>query len=187
MTLQIVRFTTTQAQVPTVVTALADTVAAVDAAAPDGVRYAATRLPLDAATAAASAGPRHAELSRAALRDYGLSADDETHAVRLLERHLPWALERESHARRFDFFLAARFVLERLEAAGKAAVRLQLPQGFAPSRAGGRCDVAELAAWFDADLQGLADPFPFHPTAIGSLRMAASVTPLLDPTVPLGR
>lgn len=45
MTLQIVRFTTTQAQVPTVVTALADAVAAVDAAAaPDGVRYAATRL-----------------------------------------------------------------------------------------------------------------------------------------------
>lgn len=47
-------------------------------------RYAATRLSLDASTAAASAGPRHAELSRAALRDYGLSADDETHAVRLL-------------------------------------------------------------------------------------------------------
>ena len=47
-------------------------------------RYAATRLSLDAATAAASAGPRHAELSRAALRDYALSADDETHAVRLL-------------------------------------------------------------------------------------------------------
>lgn len=47
-------------------------------------RYAATRLPLDASTAAASAGPRHAELSRAALRGYALSVDDETHAVRLL-------------------------------------------------------------------------------------------------------
>ena len=47
-------------------------------------RYAATRLPLDASTAAASAGPRHAELSRAALRGYELSRDDETHAVRLL-------------------------------------------------------------------------------------------------------
>ena len=47
-------------------------------------RYAATRLPLDASTAAASAGPRHAELSRAALRGYALSGDDETHAVRLL-------------------------------------------------------------------------------------------------------
>lgn len=47
-------------------------------------RYAATRLPLDAATAAASAGPRHAELSRAALRSYDLSEVDTTHAVRLL-------------------------------------------------------------------------------------------------------
>lgn len=47
-------------------------------------RYAATRQPLDASAAAASAGPRHAELSRAALRGYALSTDDETHAVRLL-------------------------------------------------------------------------------------------------------
>lgn len=47
-------------------------------------RYAATRLPLDTDAAAASAGPRHAELSRAALRGYALSDDDVTHAVRLL-------------------------------------------------------------------------------------------------------
>lgn len=47
-------------------------------------RYAATRLPLDPATAARSAGPRHAELMRAALRDYRLGEPDETHAVRLL-------------------------------------------------------------------------------------------------------
>jgi AcrR family transcriptional regulator len=47
-------------------------------------RYAATRLPLDASVAASSAGPRHAELSRAAVRAYGLSEDDEVHAVRLL-------------------------------------------------------------------------------------------------------
>ncbi len=47
-------------------------------------RYAATRLPLDTAVAAASAGPRHADLARACLRDYALSDADETHAVRLL-------------------------------------------------------------------------------------------------------
>ena len=47
-------------------------------------RYAATRLPLDPAAAAASAGPRHADLARASLRDYALSDVDETHAVRLL-------------------------------------------------------------------------------------------------------
>lgn len=47
-------------------------------------RYAATRLPLDAASAATSAGPRHADLARASLRGYGLADDDLTHAVRLL-------------------------------------------------------------------------------------------------------
>lgn len=31
------------------------------------------------------------------------------------------------------------------------------------------------------DIQGLADPFPFHPTGIGSLRMASSVVRLIDP------
>ena len=47
-------------------------------------RYAATRLPLDGPTAAASAGPRHAQLGRSTVRGYGLSDVDETHAVRLL-------------------------------------------------------------------------------------------------------
>lgn len=47
-------------------------------------RYAATRLPLDAQTAARSAGPRHAELTRAVLRGYRLGDADATHAVRLL-------------------------------------------------------------------------------------------------------
>jgi lysophospholipase L1-like esterase len=32
------------------------------------------------------------------------------------------------------------------------------------------------------DLQGLADPHPFHPTGVGSLRMAAAVAQLLEPT-----
>lgn len=47
-------------------------------------RYAATRLRLDAQTAAASAGVRHAQMMRAVLRGYGLTEPDETHAVRLL-------------------------------------------------------------------------------------------------------
>ncbi|MFC5178158.1 TetR/AcrR family transcriptional regulator [Nocardioides taihuensis] len=47
-------------------------------------RWAAARTPLDAATAAASAGPRLAELQRAVLRGYDLTGDDQTHAVRLL-------------------------------------------------------------------------------------------------------
>jgi AcrR family transcriptional regulator len=47
-------------------------------------RYAAARLPLDPETAAASVGARHAQMTRAILRDYDLAEPDETHAVRLL-------------------------------------------------------------------------------------------------------
>lgn len=47
-------------------------------------RYDAARLPLDAATAAASAGPRHSAMMRAVLRGYDLTDADQTHAVRLL-------------------------------------------------------------------------------------------------------
>lgn len=31
------------------------------------------------------------------------------------------------------------------------------------------------------DIQGLADPFPYHPTGVGSLRLASSVVRLVDP------
>lgn len=47
-------------------------------------RYAAARLRLDPATAAASAGARHSGMTRAILRGYDLTEPDQTHAVRLL-------------------------------------------------------------------------------------------------------
>ncbi|MEV7084642.1 WHG domain-containing protein [Streptomyces sp. NPDC093085] len=47
-------------------------------------RYAAAQYPLDPEAAAASAGGRHAQMSRAVLRGYGLAEPDETHAVRML-------------------------------------------------------------------------------------------------------
>lgn len=47
-------------------------------------RWQATLLNIDPQTAAASAGPRLARLSRAVLHGYGLAGADETHAVRLV-------------------------------------------------------------------------------------------------------
>ncbi|MEU0894638.1 TetR/AcrR family transcriptional regulator [Streptomyces massasporeus] len=47
-------------------------------------RYAAAQLRLDPRTAAASAGVRHARMTRALLRGYDLTEPDQTHAVRLL-------------------------------------------------------------------------------------------------------
>ncbi|MEU1053026.1 WHG domain-containing protein [Streptomyces sp. NPDC005876] len=47
-------------------------------------RYAAAQFRLDARTAAASAGVRQAQMTRALLRGYDLAEPDQTHAVRLL-------------------------------------------------------------------------------------------------------
>lgn len=47
-------------------------------------RYAAAQRRLDPQTAAASAGGRHAQMTRAILRGYDLTGVDQTHAVRLL-------------------------------------------------------------------------------------------------------
>ncbi|WP_159767143.1 TetR/AcrR family transcriptional regulator [Streptomyces sp. HM190] len=47
-------------------------------------RSAAARMRLDPETAAASAGVRHARMTRAVLRGYDLEEPDQTHAVRLL-------------------------------------------------------------------------------------------------------
>jgi AcrR family transcriptional regulator len=47
-------------------------------------RYEAARFRLDPVTAAASAGVRHARMTRAILRGYDLEEPDQTHAVRML-------------------------------------------------------------------------------------------------------
>jgi len=47
-------------------------------------RYAATRHPLDPAGPAGAAARRHAELTRAVLRGYGLGEEGQVHAVRLV-------------------------------------------------------------------------------------------------------
>ncbi|MFF9490101.1 TetR/AcrR family transcriptional regulator [Streptomyces sp. NPDC014676] len=47
-------------------------------------RYDATRLRLDSEMAAASAGVRHAQMTRALLRAYHLAEPEQTHAVRML-------------------------------------------------------------------------------------------------------
>ncbi|GAA2082431.1 TetR-like C-terminal domain-containing protein [Streptomyces albiaxialis] len=47
-------------------------------------RFAAAQTPLDPETAAASAGVRHSQMTRAILRGYALEEPDQTHAIRLL-------------------------------------------------------------------------------------------------------
>ncbi|MDR6321171.1 TetR/AcrR family transcriptional regulator [Actinoplanes couchii] len=59
-------------------------------------RYAATRMRLDTATAMASAGPRHSQLTRAILRGYHLAEAEQNHAVRLIGSVIHGYIELES-------------------------------------------------------------------------------------------
>lgn len=59
--------------------------------------------------------------------------------------------------------------------------------GFDVARPALRPLCAPARAGLGPDLQGLTDPFPLHPTGVGSLRMAAAVTPLLGPPAASGR
>jgi hypothetical protein len=80
-------------------------------------------------------------------------------AVKLFERHLAWALETRDLLTRFDFYLALRFLLERVAEAGQGSLKLRLPAAFPAHQEGGRYDVAVLAAWFEAALGELAGRF----------------------------
>ena len=82
-------------------------------------------------------------------------------AVRLLESHIPYphdpiAADRADH---FEFFLAARFLLERLRSAGRKTIKLRLPEAFPPHRPEGKYEIAGLEAWFESAASRVAVRF----------------------------
>jgi hypothetical protein len=80
-------------------------------------------------------------------------------ATKLLQRHLPWALECTAMDERFEFFLAARLLLERLHETEQTPVVLRLPRTFAAWQKGGKYEAQALAAWFDRETLALAAQF----------------------------
>ena len=80
-------------------------------------------------------------------------------AVRMLERHLPDALNTTGLAWQFDFHLAALLLLDRLMVQGKDEMRLRLPAVLPAADARGRHALPELAQWFQERATDLADRF----------------------------
>jgi hypothetical protein len=85
--------------------------------------------------------------------------DNLARGVRLLERHLPMALATTGLAWRFDFYLAAQLLLERLAEKGKEVLKLRLPQTFALWNEKERYQVENLACWLTQQLRDLAGRF----------------------------
>jgi hypothetical protein len=80
-------------------------------------------------------------------------------AVKLFQKHLPWALETRSDSSRFEFLLMASFLFDRLVAAGKKEVKLRLPKEFPLYQEEGTYSVPHIADWLTKQLTSLAARF----------------------------
>lgn len=86
-------------------------------------------------------------------------AGDFAKARRMLERHLPAALEVVSLDNRFDFLVAARLLVARLRESGSAALKLRLPTACPAPDERGRVDLAALEDWLEAEARAIAVRF----------------------------
>ena len=80
-------------------------------------------------------------------------------AVKLLDRHLPEAIESVNPMWRFEFFLAVRLLLQTLAQNGKKTVPVRLPKSMNLDTGDAKPTVAALIVWIDARLKELATAF----------------------------
>ena len=77
---------------------------------------------------------------------------------------------------RFQFFLAARFLMERLGASGRSAIKLRLSDTFPAHAESGQYEVAALASWFEGEARRIAVRFDArHGNAGFSRRIEANL------------
>ncbi|MCO6042556.1 hypothetical protein NG895_01420 [Aeoliella sp. ICT_H6.2] len=79
-------------------------------------------------------------------------------AVRMLERHLSWAIDTFHLGARYLFYVSSRRTLAWL-AENSDTAKLDLPKSFPAYRPSGDYDLAELIAWFDSQLAELGARF----------------------------
>jgi hypothetical protein len=84
-----------------------------------------------------------------------------TKALRLLESHIPFphdpiATDRADY---FEFFLSARFLMERLTEERKKTIRLRLPESFPAHQSEGKYVIRELEDWFASEAARIAARF----------------------------
>jgi hypothetical protein len=82
---------------------------------------------------------------------------DLAHSKRMLERHLPGALETIMLDERFDFLLAARLWIDRV-GEGTRKLTLRLPKGI-PGNVHGKFDISRFRAWITQEAHEIARRF----------------------------
>jgi hypothetical protein len=105
-----------------------------------------------------SAGPQFVRQHGHHLRFLVLIGDMAA-AKRLLERHLPGALDTVLVEERFTFLLAARLWSERLGGRGTRKLKVRLPAGLPTAGADGYTDIGVLGEWFLTQSRAIAQQF----------------------------
>jgi len=80
-------------------------------------------------------------------------------AVKLLEKHLSWALASSQLGKAFAFYRAGLFLIERLQKSGKETMKLRLPANFPELAKDGKYELDQLHAWFSRMCRDLAEQF----------------------------
>ena len=105
-------------------------------------------------------GRQSTYLSQKAKYIVGLTLTDNlSRAVKLLDRHLPEALDSVDPSAEFEFYLAARLLLEKLAENGKKTVPIRIPKKMELAGGDGKPAVAAIVDWLDARLKFLATAF----------------------------
>ena len=119
--------------------------------------------------------------------------DNYPKALRLFEKHLILALETACLAWRFDFYLAAKLLLERLAESGRQSLKLRLPENFPVASENGEYSLARMTDWFNQQLADMGGRFDARNgndcnqrRTLDLPKMKALATPIPLPTRPDG-
>ena len=105
-------------------------------------------------------GKQSTYLPQKAMYIVGLTLTDNLNrAVKLLDRHLPEALDSVDPSAEFEFYLATRLLLEALADDGKKTVPIRIPKKMELTSGDGKPTVAALVEWLGARLKALAAAF----------------------------
>lgn len=117
------------------------------------------------------------------LRFFALT-DNFPQALRLLEKHLEWALESKDLLTQWRFLLAARFSLQRLAEMGYTSLKLRLPKTVLCYREDGTYEVAVVASWLEETCRDLAERFDARNGNDGFKRLLAEQAQLKEWVTP---
>lgn len=82
--------------------------------------------------------------------------DNANRGIKVMEKHLSWALKADEPDNRFEFYLACLFLMERVLKTGIRKFKARLPRSFPRYERAGEYDAEHVQSWFAKETHDLA-------------------------------